>query len=245
MSLRGQKPATKPALVQLPIIAAGRTPEIAALMYHDVLPVKQVWFDTTLADFDRQMQAIHDRDRQVISVMQLWRHLTQGTPVPPHPVVLTFDDANEGQFLYALPVLRKFHYHATFFIHTGYVGVTTSKAHMTWEQLRQAEATGLVDVEGRTVTHPCNMPDLSPAQLDRELRGGIAAVQKHLGHPSLFFSYPCGHYNAKDEAAVRRAGFLLAFDEDRGFANRSISIFAVNRFAPKRFDEAVPPAARR
>jgi peptidoglycan/xylan/chitin deacetylase (PgdA/CDA1 family) len=208
-------------------------------MYHDVLPQKQVWFDETLSNFKAQMKHIHDRGFHVISTQQLWRHLTTGEPVPKRSLVLTFDDANEGQFLYALPVLKQYGYPATFFIHTGYVGVTTSKSHMTWEQLKAAEETGLIDVEARTVSHPCNMPDLSTEDLRKELLGAIDAVKAHLGHDSQFFSYPCGHFNDRSEDAVKDAGYRLAFDEERGFTNQSPSIFAVNRFTPRRLDEAL------
>lgn len=220
-------------------IIRGAKPDIPVLMYHDVLPKKQVWFDETLADFRAQMKMIHDRGFKVIRTRDLWKHLVDGSPVPPRSIVLTFDDATEGQYLYALPILEQYHFPATFFVHTNYIGVTTSKQHLTWDQLKAAENTGLIDVEGRTMTHPCNMPDLSPHELGNELRGGVAAVQGRLGHGSPFFSYPCGHFNQKAEDAVQSAGYLMAFDEERGFANQSPSILAVNRFTPRRLDEAL------
>ncbi len=236
-ALSHQSPATAPP--ELKPMVRGSKPDIPVLMYHDVLPMKQVWFDETLSDFRAQIKLIHDRGFKVIRAKELWKHLVDGSLVPVRSLVLTFDDATEGQYLYALPVLKQYHFPATFFIHTGYIGVTTSKRHLTWDELKAAEETGLIDVEARTVTHPCNMPDLTSQELAKELSGGVAAVQQHLGHGSPYFSYPCGHWNDKAADAVRSAGYVLAFDEERGFANRSPSILAVNRFTPRRLAEAL------
>jgi len=44
--------------------------------------------------------------------------------------------------LKGLPILQRLHFPAVFFVQTASVGVTTGKEHMTWDQLKQAEATG-------------------------------------------------------------------------------------------------------
>ena len=80
---------------------------VAVLMWHDVVTAnKEVWFDTTVAELKAQFAAIKRRGCSVISLETLYRHLVEGTPVPPRSLVLTFDDNNRGLYENAFPLLN-------------------------------------------------------------------------------------------------------------------------------------------
>ena len=133
------------------------------LMWHDVVPgKKEVWFDTTVAELKAQFAAIRSRRCNVISLDTLYRHLADGAPVPPRSVVLTFDDNNRGLYENAFPLLKQYHYPATFFVHTNYIGVTTSKPHCDWKMLMEMQKSGLVSIQGHSCSHPADMRLLSP-----------------------------------------------------------------------------------
>ncbi|MDQ2908759.1 MAG: polysaccharide deacetylase family protein, partial [Candidatus Eremiobacteraeota bacterium] len=132
------------------IVPQGRTPYIAVLVWHDVLPNKEVWFDTTTATLADQLDRIANGGFHVITLAALRDHLVRGTPVPSKPLALTFDDNGSGIYRYAYPLLRAHRFPATLFVHTNYVGKTTSKHHNTWAQLRTMEASGLIDVQSLT-----------------------------------------------------------------------------------------------
>ncbi|MCV4690778.1 polysaccharide deacetylase family protein, partial [Escherichia coli] len=88
-------------------------------------------------------------------------HLEQGKPIAPGAVVLTFDDNNEGLYRHLFPILKRYRWPAVFFVHTDYVGKPTSKAHCTWDQLRELEKSGLVKVYPHTASHPADLRELS------------------------------------------------------------------------------------
>src|SRR5262249_44072232 len=71
---------------------------VAVLVWHDVLPKKEVWFDTTLATFRQQLETIRRRKFTILTLDALRQHLTQGTPIPPRSLVLTFDDNTRGLY---------------------------------------------------------------------------------------------------------------------------------------------------
>src|SRR5579875_547125 len=72
-------------------------PYVAVLVWHDVVAnEKEVWFDTTLATFRRQLAAIASGGFHVVTLDALRAHLEHGAPLPNRPLVLTFDDNGAG-----------------------------------------------------------------------------------------------------------------------------------------------------
>ena len=51
-----------------------------------------------------------------ISVDSYYNHLKAGTPLPEKTIMITFDDVYAGQYRYAMPILRKYNFTATFYI---------------------------------------------------------------------------------------------------------------------------------
>lgn len=71
--------------------------------------------------FDRQV-AILKESFSIIDTMDLARYREEGRPLPPNPVLLTFDDGYRDNLTLALPLLKKHAIKAVFFVPTGFVG---------------------------------------------------------------------------------------------------------------------------
>ncbi len=222
----------------LTLLTAGTT-ETPIIMYHDVLPDKQVWFDMTTDEFTQQMNDLAAAGAHPVSLQELYDHLKSNKPLPDHAIILTFDDCTLGHFTDALPILKQHGFHAIFFVQTASVGVTTEKKHMTWDQLRQAEATGLITVESHTVTHPEDITTLSDSDLDREMQESKQTLETKLGHPVPFLAYPSGHCDARIQQAAIRAGYIAAVTMDRGWAASPAQSYFLPRFTPKRVPEII------
>ncbi len=214
---------------------------VAVLMWHDVVPShKEVWFDTTAAELKAQFAAIKRRKFNVISMDTLLQSLTQGTPLPARPLVLTFDDNNQGLYDNAFPLLSQYHYPATFFVHTNYIGVATSKAHCDWPTLLKMQQSGLVQIQGHTGSHPADMRLLSDAENRKELDVSKTLIEKHTGKPCFAFAYPEGHFDDHVARLTAAAGYQIAFTEDWGSASASRNLFLVHRYSiHKRFAQAL------
>jgi peptidoglycan/xylan/chitin deacetylase (PgdA/CDA1 family) len=225
----------------LPTIAPkGRTPYVAVLVWHDVLPQKEVWFDTTSATFEQQLQAIAKGGFHVIPLGMLRDHLVTGAPIPARSLVLTFDDNGAGIYRNAYPLLLKYHYPATLFVHTNFVGKTTSKHHNTWDQLREMERSGLIDVQSLTANHPPDLTKLSDADVAHELRLSAFSIEHRLGRKVYALVYPYDVYDARVERIAAQNGYTLAFTEDWGNAADSSSLLELHRYSIlTRFDQAL------
>jgi peptidoglycan/xylan/chitin deacetylase (PgdA/CDA1 family) len=81
--------------------------------------------------------------------------------LPSRPIVITFDDGYESTYTNAFPVLRKYGFHATVFMVSGFVG---RHGFLTQQELITMQKTGLVDIESHTVDHK-NLARLPQSQV--------------------------------------------------------------------------------
>lgn len=224
---------------------AANTPWVAAIVWHDVLPQKDVWFDTTRDTFASELAAIKRGGFHVVTLAALEAHLERNAPLPRKPLVLTFDDNGLGIFQNAFPLLQRYRYPATLFVHTNYVGKTTSKRHSTWDDLRTMERSGLVVVQSQTANHPEDLRVLSDSDVLHELRLSRISIENHLGHGTDAIAYPYDNYDARVERLAAANGYRLGFTEDWGNACASGNLLEIHRYsALTRFDQALDDVAR-
>jgi peptidoglycan/xylan/chitin deacetylase (PgdA/CDA1 family) len=211
--------------------------DVPVIMYHDVVPKKDVWFDLTVKEFDDQMAALKRAGANVVPLADVVAHLQDGKPLPDKAIALTFDDGTLGDYTYAWPVLKQYNYPATFFVHTGYVGVTSSKEHMTWGQLRELQATGLIDIQPHTVNHPDDLRTMTDEELRHEIDDSKAQMEKEMGTKVRFFAYPNGNGDERVANVLKAAGYEAAWNEERAWDASPADRYFLPRFAPFRLDD--------
>lgn len=114
---------------------AGLAP-VAVLTYHHIAdpqadsPLDPMVADATDVQFDRQM-ALLRAHCSPISMDDFCRAL-RGAPLPPNPVMVTFDDGYRSNHDVALPILRRYDIPAVFFVATEYI---SSRRLYWWESL--------------------------------------------------------------------------------------------------------------
>lgn len=174
------------------------------LIYHRVGGGSPDERDLSVSDFEAQVEALADHD--VVGIDVALDRLTAGDASP--SVVLTFDDGFRDVHEHAWPVLRDAELPFTLYLATGFIGGTmhwdgsTAKAAgpaLTWPQIEEMAASGLVTVGAHTHDH-VRPEHLSIEQLDR----CDAAVEDHLGARPRHFTYPWGIPVDRMEPELRR-----------------------------------------
>lgn len=100
---------------------------LTIITYHCLLPYKN---RDKLTHVDRKQISIEkfEEHLKIItrygSPISLQEAVTKKT-LPPHAVVVTFDDGYKNNFLYAFPLLKKYNVPATIFVTTGFIDQTT------------------------------------------------------------------------------------------------------------------------
>jgi peptidoglycan/xylan/chitin deacetylase (PgdA/CDA1 family) len=144
-----------------------------------------------------------------------------GGPLPPRPVVLTFDDAYTDFYSAALPVLRAHGFPATLFVPTAYVGGTTGfnlsmgeqdRGVLSWQALLDIAAEG-IEVAAHSHTHP-QLDRVPPQVISEEVRRSRALIEDELGLAVDGFAYPFGYWNRAVRSATMTAGYRYACGVD-------------------------------
>jgi peptidoglycan/xylan/chitin deacetylase (PgdA/CDA1 family) len=187
---------------------------VPVLTYHRVAPlsaVGQLDLKVDPANFAAELAALHDAGYHTIHQWQLFDALYRGGSLPSKPVIVSVDDGYIDDMRTILPELQRWHMVATFFVITGRM---TEPGFLSADQIRQLDRAGM-DVGDHTAHH-LDLRQLTGSQLASETGGSRRVLEGVLGHPVYYFAYPFGKYDQSVVAAVRTAGFTLAYTTEGG-----------------------------
>ena len=191
-----------------------RAEKIPVLMYHDIVASEDEIIandDVAIATFEEQLDWLKSEGFETLSLRSYYQHIVSNRPVPEKSVLITFDDGYIGNYTLAYPALKQRNMHATFFVHTAFVGVVTAKDHVDYDEWREVIADPLFDVQSHTVKH-LRLSDLSEEDLERELVDSKNRLELELMQPIYAIAYPYGDHNAEIEVRTSehyRLGFSV------------------------------------
>ena len=151
-----------------------------------------------------------------ISLRRYYQYVTctdGSVTLPDNPIIVTFDDGYLSNYEIAYPILKELEIPATIFVVTDTVGAMAGDgkvnySHFTWEQAKEMERSGLVEIQSHTASH-ARLASLPQEQLVLQLRKSKYMIEKNLGHPCDMIAFPYGSYTESVVNASKAAGYLL------------------------------------
>lgn len=202
--------------------------DVPILMYHRVDTVSGDRNTLLVNKFAEQMKFLKTAGHNTIKLDELYQYLTGQADLPPKPVLLTFDDGYEDNYLYVLPLLKKYNFTATVFPVVKWLGqygdwkkMSENERLMTWEQLFAWRDAGM-EIGSHTVQHP-DLRKLTDEQLEYELVESKRILQTKLGITVDYLCYPYGTLNEKVKHFAKSAGYkaaLAIFDDTALFGKQ-------------------------
>lgn len=209
---------------------------VPILMYHRVDQIKNDRNTVLPEMFSQHLHFLKKHGYNTITLAQLYDYHTQKIPLPAKPLVLTFDDGYENNFIYALPLLLEHKMQATVFVITGWVGKMNewenysgkpSCKMMNWEQLKKWQQAGM-EIGAHTVTHP-SLSRLKEKEIEWELETSKKQLEENLKIKVKFLCYPYGDFDWRVKKIAQKVGYHGAVAIFQGVSLQKEDIWALPR----------------
>ncbi len=166
---------------------------IPVLMYHDFqdnITEDQESAVVHPALFEKQLQILLENNYTPITFNDLHLYMNGKGGLPSKPIILTADDGYLSNYEKAFPILKKYNVPATFFVTSRYIGVDTSSPHFTWEQAKEMEESGLVDIQSHTHSHML-LNTLPDDEIRHQVGVSFGLIEQNLGKRDVkVLAYP-------------------------------------------------------
>jgi peptidoglycan/xylan/chitin deacetylase (PgdA/CDA1 family) len=224
--------AAKLAVLPGGITTSARPGDVVILIYHRV-GVQAREIGLPAADFDAQLSYLRERK----SAVSLEDALDEGSG---GGVVVTFDDGNSDFHEHALPLLQRHGVPALLYLATASpegdrTPTLPPGEGLSWSQLEEAVATGLVTVGSHTHSH-LPLTDVSEETAEEELRRSKELVEDRLGVACRHFAYPFARGSDEADRVARRLFDTVAVDAWRTNRRGRIDPYRLGRTPVLRSD---------
>ncbi len=194
--------------------ATRRRIRVPVLMYHYISTPPpgadkyRLDLSVTPAQFAAQLAWLRANGYTTVTLGNLYDALTAGAPLPPRPVILTFDDGYADAYAQAFPLLREAGMVGTFFVVTEWLD-NGQAGYLTWDQAREMAAAGMA-IESHSRSHPDLTNDCDYDCRVYQVLGSVETIAAEIGVRPRFFCYPGGRYDAGLFAVLEAAGIVAA-----------------------------------
>jgi peptidoglycan/xylan/chitin deacetylase (PgdA/CDA1 family) len=200
-------------------VSADQYQAVPILCYHRFGPGTGK-MTVSAANFAAQLDWLARNNFRVIRLSQLIGYLEGREALPKRSVVITIDDGYETVHRYAFPLLKKHGFPATVFMYTDFVGARDA---LSWAQLEELAASGLVDVQPHSKTHrnliertAGETDDRYKQALETEIRAPRELLERRLSTQIHHYAFPYGDANEAVLDALTRNQYQLAVTVNPG-----------------------------
>ncbi len=208
---------------------------VPILMYHRIADIPGDRNSLPKEKFEQQLLYLSSHNYTAITPDMLYEHYKNNAPLPPKPVLLTFDDGYADNYSEALPLLKKYHMTAVVFPIANWIGKPNHWEHfgkketmtMTLPQLQDWLKQGM-DIQPHTHNHPF-LANCDDNKLHDELAISKQQLTKLLDKPMNYICYPYGNFNQKVMRSAKDVGYKMAFAIFESVPLWHINLFALPR----------------
>lgn len=210
---------------------------VPVLLYHRLGSTAADSMTITTKDFESHLRYLKENGFTVIRLKHLldYKSGANTAPLPAKPVVIVEDDAHKSVYTDMLPLIKQYQVPVTLFVYPS--AISNASYAMTWEQLREVKATGLVDIQSHTYWHPNFKQErkkLPPADFDKlvstQLGKARSRLEKEFGVPVNLLAWPFGIYDDDLLQRAAKAGYVATFTIERRPVTAADDIMKLPRY---------------
>lgn len=175
------------------------------------------------ADFDMQMQALDNWGYTTIPLSLLITAITQGAPLPPRPIVITFDDGDLSVYSDAFSIMQRYGYTGVIYLVVNYIG---QDGYMDVEEVQTLLAAGWE--AGSHSRNHINLVAFPETMNDEGYRSRLE-LEDLLDAPIETFAYPFGEASDFVIDHIDGYGYRAAMGLGLYYEHTPASLFYLSR----------------
>jgi len=210
--------------------------EVTVIMYHRVVgtPLVNSKFNVYISKnkLDWQLSNLKKRGFNFVT----FRDLANGIKVK-KPIILTFDDGYEDNYLNLLLLLKKHNAKVVIYclgdrsiqsnIWDEKLGEPRANL-MSDSQIQECHNSGLIEIASHGLKHQ-HLPSLNEVDADEEFKLSKLNLEQLINEKVVSFAYPYGDYGEREEVMAYEAGYDFAIGTINGPLKLTDNYYAIRR----------------
>lgn len=203
---------------------------LPVLVYHKIgyspknSALKNLWVKPE--KFEKQIEYLNKQGYTTVHFSDILADFKGEKKLPEKPVLITFDDGYENNYIYAYKILKKLNAKGNMFVVRNTIGKVNTWHNTKTEpwinmasmaMIKEMHESKIMEFGAHTMNHP-NLLSLSPDMVDWEIRESKKQLETALQTEISAFAYPygAGAYDDKVRDIVLNAGFTFDFSFKQG-----------------------------
>lgn len=206
---------------------------IPIFLYHDIVEneseIKQDYMQTSKKVFEDQISGILKLGYKVINYDDLIAYNKGEKKLPKHICLIDFDDGYLGNYTVATDIIKKYNIPVTIFVVDNLVG---TEGYMSWNQIRELESTGLVDINSHGKEH-AKFNELDSNKAVEDVKYAHSRIEEELDKEvKKVFTYPYGLNNEEIVNKLADEGFVQNFTDNKINSSKNLNMSKLHRCYP-------------
>lgn len=203
------------------------------VMYHYIEPPSlkdtlRARLSTAPSVFEAQLAFLQENGYRTLFARELPGFLQKPETLPPHPMVLTFDDGYEDFYTFAFPLLQKYQAKATVYVMADYVN---ARGYLGEREIGELLQSGLVEIGSHTRRH-LDLTSIKEETANEEIFGNKTKLETMFNIPVSSFAYPYGSFSQETVGLVKKAGYTSAVSVIPSIMQSEDNLFFLSRLRP-------------
>ena len=212
--------------------------KIPIIMYHSILkdPARSNKYTITPAVLEEDLKYIKANGYETITISDLISYVYADKPLPPKPIILTFDDGHYNNYGYLYPLLEKYDMKAVISIVGSYTDkfsetdeANLNYSYLRWKDINELISSGRVEFQN----HTYNLHDNTHGRIGAKKKKGESddeykkileedinklqnEFKENTGYVPTCFTYPFGGISNSSLDIIKELGFKASLSCEEG-----------------------------
>lgn len=212
--------------------------KVPIIMYHSILkdPARSNKYTITPAVLEEDLKYIKANGYETITISDLISYVYADKPLPPKPIILTFDDGHYNNYGYLYPLLEKYDMKAVISIVGSYTDkfsetdeANLNYSYLRWKDINELISSGRVEFQN----HTYNLHDNTHGRIGAKKKKGESddeykkileedinklqnEFKENTGYVPTCFTYPFGSISNSSLDIIKELGFKASLSCEEG-----------------------------